>query len=78
MTVITAGLDPANTDPMSLTNEYALISAAWFWGGRNLNATAYAGIDTATITKITKVINGGTNGLDDRIVKIQKYFDLLA
>lgn len=72
-----AGLNPTTTDPMVIANQYALISAAWFWGGRNLNATADVGIDTATITKITKVINGGTNGLDDRIAKTQKYFALI-
>jgi putative chitinase len=72
------GLDPENTDPMILTKEYALISAAWFWGGKKLNAIADAGTDNATITKISKLVNGGTIGLNERIAKTQKYFDLLA
>jgi putative chitinase len=37
-------------------------SAAWWWSSRNLNALADAG----NFLKITKVINGGTNGLADR------------
>lgn len=37
-------------------------SAAWFWASRKLNALADAG----DFLKITKRINGGTNGLADR------------
>lgn len=48
------------------TPEYATLSAAWFWNKHNLNALA----DKNTLesfTAITKVINGGTNGLAERI-----------
>ena len=37
-------------------------SAAWFWQSRNLNELA----DADRFTDLTKKINGGTNGLDDR------------
>jgi len=41
---------------------YAIESAGWYWNSRSLNADA----DKDDIISITKKINGGTNGLDDR------------
>lgn len=41
-------------------------SAAWFWGTRKLNESA----DVGDFIRVTKRINGGTNGLADR----QKYW----
>lgn len=41
---------------------WAAKSAVWFWSSRNLNALA----DADRFTDMTKVINGGTNGLEDR------------
>jgi putative chitinase len=37
-------------------------SAAWFWDSRKLNPLA----DNSEFKKITKLINGGYNGLEDR------------
>ena len=37
-------------------------SAGWFWNSRNLNVLA----DKDDFVTITKRINGGTNGIDDR------------
>lgn len=42
--------------------EWAAKSAAWFWSTRNLNSLA----DADRFTDLTKAINGGTNGIDDR------------
>lgn len=44
------------------TFEGAVQSACWFWENNNLNQPA----DDGDILKITKIINGGTNGLEDR------------
>jgi putative chitinase len=41
----------------------ASLSAGWFWNEKGLNRLA----DIDAFTKITKIINGGTNGLEDRI-----------
>jgi putative chitinase len=43
--------------------EAAARSAAWFWKSRNLNALA----DIGDFRAITKKINGGYNGWDDRL-----------
>jgi len=52
----------ANPDLVS-TPKYAALSAGWFWSTHNLNAAAAA----EDWTKVTKIINGGTFGLDERV-----------
>lgn len=47
---------------------YASLSAGWFWDSRKLNELA----DVMDFLRITRRINGGINGLEDR----QKYFAL--
>lgn len=42
--------------------EWAAKSAVWYWSTRNLNALA----DQDRFTDITRAINGGTNGFEDR------------
>ncbi|WP_051021824.1 glycoside hydrolase family 19 protein [Thioflavicoccus mobilis] len=51
-------------DPTLVAHEPALCvgAAGWFWDKRRLNAHA----DRDDLLKVTKVINGGTNGLADR------------
>lgn len=44
------------------TPKGAVESAAWFWAKNNLNALA----DKDDVVAVTKKINGGTNGLEDR------------
>lgn len=41
---------------------WAAKSAVWYWSTRNLNALA----DADRFTDITRAVNGGTNGLEDR------------
>jgi len=43
--------------------EYAALSAAWFWESHGCNELA----DTGRFAAITKIINGGLNGQDDRV-----------
>ena len=51
--------------------QYAMLSAGFFWNDRNLNAIADKSGDD--VTRITKIINGGLNGLKDR----QAHYDLI-
>jgi len=44
------------------TKTWAVESACWYWSTRGLNALA----DVRDVIAITKRINGGTNGIDDR------------
>ncbi len=41
---------------------YAVLVAAWYWNTRNINKFA----DQDDLRKVTRIINGGFNGLDDR------------
>lgn len=56
------------------TPEGALQSALYFWQRENLNKYA----DSADVTTCTKKINGGTNGLNDRIAKFDKFLKILS
>ena len=59
------GMDVADTPDYLATFEGALQSACWFWEANNLNTWA----DKGDILTLTKKINGGTIGLDDRTAR---------
>lgn len=61
------------TNPDIVASELAFESALWFFRKNGLLAIADKGVDRATITTISKRVNGGTLGLDDRIEKTQKF-----
>jgi putative chitinase len=65
-------------NPDSVSSKYALLSAAWFWSKNGLNKLADGGATDATVTSITKRVNGGTIGLPDRIKHFKEYYHLLA
>jgi putative chitinase len=64
--------------PDLVATKYPLMSAAWFFEIKKLWQIASVGIDNDTIIKITKIINGGTNGLDDRISKTKIFNSFLC
>lgn len=61
------------TNPDIVASELAFESALWFFSKNGLLAIADKGVDTVTITTISKRVNGGTHGLDDRIEKTKKF-----
>jgi putative chitinase len=56
------GLDLANNPDLLLTPEGASLSAAWFWSVNKCGPIA----DSGDFVALTKKINGGTIGLEDR------------
>lgn len=61
-------------DPELLrTPEYAVLSACWFWERNNLNSIC----DRKDIVLLSRRINGGTIGLDDRIKKWNRALNIL-
>jgi len=56
------------------TYEGAVQSACWFWETNNLNKWA----DAHDWVKMTKIINGGTIGLEDRIKHIEHAMHILG
>ena len=67
----TVGLTAEQVIDYIQTKKGALESACWYWKSRNLNAAC----DDNDIVKMTKLINGGTIGLDDRL---KHYTEALA
>ena len=67
-----------NTDPTLVATQYPLASAAWFFNKNGLHKMADGGATTAVVTSITKRVNGGTIGLDDRIKHFNEFYALLA
>lgn len=61
-----------------VATKYPLLSAAWFWNTRSLNLLADQGSGDEVVTNITKKVNGGLNGLDDRIQHFKNYYALLT
>lgn len=70
--------DDIMDDPDLVLEKYALLSAAWFWNYRSINATADIGSTDEVVKKVTILVNGGTKGLDDRTNRFNMYFDLLT
>jgi len=62
------------TNPDIVAGELAFESALWFFKKNNLFAIADKGVTDAVITQITKRVNGGTHGLDDRLKKTKQFF----
>lgn len=65
-----SGYDVVNNPDLLLRNDIAIDAAAWFFSVyKNLNSLA----DKNQITAITQKVNGGTNGLSDRVAKFNFY-----
>ena len=56
------GVNFINEPELVESSPYAVIAAGWYWNGRNINAAA----DRDDFVRVTRLINGGTNGLADR------------
>ena len=61
------------TNPDLISGELAFESAMWFFEKNHIWEICDKGVDDATITEVTKKVNGGTIGLDDRKAKTHKF-----
>ena len=68
------GVDLIGNPVLLVTPEYACLSAGWFWNKHGCNELA----DVMDIETMTKRINGGTLGIDDRKAKIYKVMDAIG
>ena len=68
------GADLLSNPDLLLDPRYAAMSAGWFWNKKGLNELA----DAQEHGQITKRINGGALGLDDRLQKTTKAFAALG
>ena len=67
--------DIAN-NPDLVATKYPLLSAAWFFSKNCLRKCVDA--SDATVTAVTKCVNGGTIGLPDRMKHFKEYYSLLS
>ncbi|MGC0909542.1 glycoside hydrolase family 19 protein [Pantoea agglomerans] len=68
------GADVVTNPDLLLGYRFAAMSAAAWWKNHGLNELA----DADDVTRITRVINGGTNGLDDRKSRLSKSKGILC
>ena len=65
-------------DPNLVATDYAFESAFWFFKRNKLFQMADKGVNDEVITAITRKVNGGTHGLDDRLEKTKKIYGWLS
>ena len=65
-------------NPELVATKYPLLSAAWFFETKALWKLADKGIDDETVKLLTRRINGGFNGLADRISKTKTIHSFLC
>ena len=68
------GADVVADPDLLLGYRFAAMSAAAWWKNHGLNELA----DSDDVTRITRIINGGTNGLDDRKSRLIKAKGILC
>lgn len=69
--------DDILANPDLVATKYPLASAAFFFNKNGLWSICDKGADDATVTAVTKRVNGGTIGLADRIKHFKEYYNLL-
>jgi putative chitinase len=65
------------SNPDLVATKYPLASAGFFFDSNKLWGICDKGADDATVTAVTKRVNGGTIGLADRIKHFKEYYNLL-
>jgi putative chitinase len=64
-------------NPDLVATKYPLTSAGFFFYSNKLWSICDKGATDAVVTELTKRINGGANGLADRISKFKKFYSAL-
>ena len=65
------------SNPDLIANKYPLASAGFFFDSNKLWGICDLGSTDDVVTKVTKRVNGGVNGLSDRLKRFKVYFNLL-
>lgn len=65
------------SNPDLVATKYPLASAAFFFDSNKLWSICDRGADDATVTALTRRVNGGIIGLPDRIKHFKEYYNLL-
>lgn len=70
-----ANIDVVQNPDLVTSTKYALSSAAWFITSNNIHTKMDLGNDLNAIKEVTRRINGGYNGLNDRISKFNLIYN---
>ncbi len=65
-------------NPELVATDYAFEAAMFFFTKNKLWAICDLGVDDKTILSLTKKINGGTNGLEERVSLTKRYYKWLT
>lgn len=65
------------TNPDLVATELCFESALWFFDNNKLWKICDQGVNDAAVVALTKRVNGGTHGLDDRTTRTRKYANWL-
>ena len=60
-------------NPDLVATKYPLLTAAWFWDVNDLNEICDKGVNKSTIFAVTKKVNGGIKGLEERSILTTRY-----
>ena len=71
------GTNEVMENPDLVATKYSFDSAMYFFEKNKLWTICDKGINDAAILELTKRINGGTHGLEDRKVKTYKYYEYI-
>ncbi len=65
-------------NPDLVATKFPLASASFFFNSNNIWAICDKGADDATVTRVTKAVNGGTHGLAERLQNFKKFKQALG
>jgi putative chitinase len=66
------------SNPDLVATKYPLASAAYFFNANKLWVICDKGSSDEVVKSVTKRVNGGYHGLDDRLDKFKKFYNLLT
>ena len=70
--------DDIIANPDLVATRYPLVSAAFFFNKNGLWIICDKGSDRAAVESVTKRVNGGLTGIEDRWKYFQKYYAIFA
>jgi len=65
-------------NPDLVATKYPLASAAFYFNSNKIWAICDRGADDATVTRVTKAVNGGTTGLPERLKNFKEFIGALS
>lgn len=65
-------------NPDLVATKYPLASAAFYFKSNNIWSICDRGADDATVTRVTKAVNGGTHGLAERLQNFKTFMRALS